>query len=388
MARERREYGTGSLLRVQYKDASGETHETKTWYMQFYDRRGKRHRESAKTENKQEAQARLTARLAEVGAGRFVDKTAKGLKFETVIKAWLYAPRGNDRELTRITMTDGTVTAYGLPPLVEFFAGYDIDAVSRDAMKEFIEHRRAEGIADPTIRRNLTVLRSILNYAHDCEDFNLPVVPSFKHILPKDSKSRTGFIDAKTFEKFVALLPEKCRPLARFQFATGIRTGSALALTWDMVRKDGDSYELNLPAELLKNDEPLTLPLVGADLEQVAAWMRKQFAAKGKQVFAVGRDGSKSNGKETYRYYWNRAAHALDLGKLDTKTRHYEGFHPHDLRRTAVKNMVDAGIPRKVAMQISGHKTEHIFNRYHIVGTEDAKRALIKTAQHNKQSAK
>jgi integrase len=66
----------------------------------------------------------------------------------------------------------------------------------------------------------------------------------------------------------------------------------------------------------------------------------------------------------------------------------YFGLHFHDLRRTGIRNMSRKGIPEKVGMLISGHKTDSVYRRYNIIDMEVVKTATSKIEEHQREIVK
>jgi hypothetical protein len=94
---------------------------------------------------------------------------------------------------------------------------------------------------------------------------------------------------------------------------------------------------------------------------------------------------TRKNGKPVrdFRGTWYVLCEKSGLGKL-TKTEKgekWEGLIFHDLRRSAVRNMIRRGIPERVSMTISGHKTRAVFDRYNIVSESDLIDAARKIEQ-------
>jgi integrase len=128
-------------------------------------------------------------------------------------------------------------------------------------------------------------------------------------------------------------------------------------LEWRDVDLSGQ--ELCLRPEVSKNKDGRPLPL-RAELLEIILRAHEKRRLDCPYVF---HDNSEPIGD--FRKAWKTACKKAGL----------TGIIVHDLRRTAVRNMVRAGIPERVAMELSGHKTRRVFDRYNIVNDADRARA-------------
>jgi integrase len=350
-----RQRGTGSVIKLP---------NSRFWYILFY-HNGRKIKESSKSESKMVAEKLLQRRMGEMGLGLTPEQDVKQVKYGHVRDAWFAEHKNQGRAM--YTRTDGTQNVSGLDHLDKFFKGMPITRISSDVLRDYIEHRRKQGAADATIRRNLVILRSMLNLARKEGKLRLVDIPHFP--MPRDSKPRGGFIEPNVFSALLAKLPKNLQPLITFIYYTGCRKGAALKITWDMVSKD--CSEIMLPGEITKSGEALTLPLVGAGLEEVSATLRKMFRTDGPVFDATN-----------LRVAWNKACQKAGLGLYEKRL--YSGLTIHDLRRSAARNLIRAGVSRSVAMQITGHKTEAVFERYNITDSKDVRDALLKVGQYVK----
>lgn len=60
----------------------------------------------------------------------------------------------------------------------------------------------------------------------------------------------------------------------------------------------------------------------------------------------------------------------------------------HDLRRSGVKHLITAGIDPHTVMAFSGHRTGSMLRRYHIIRTEDLRRAAERASDFRSGAGK
>jgi integrase len=242
--------------------------------------------------------------------------------------------------------------------LTEFFGEKrKAKTLSSPLFDEYSLARQKEGAANGTINRELAMLRRALSLGkRNGKIANPPSVT----MLPAGGP-RQGFVTQAEFLKLLAALPDDgLRDAVAFLYYSGWRVGEMKSLQWADIDRVGKRIVLR--PENSKNKEGRSIP-AGPDIWPIIERAATRQVPKVAEVFH--RDGRKIT---AFRQSWVNARDAAGLPKLMV----------HDLRRSAIRNLVRSGVSEGVAMKISGHKTRSVFERYNVTSEADIAAAMEK----------
>ena len=336
------------------------------WMMKYY-RDGRPIVESAGTDNEKAARKLLRSRETDIDRGLPLSAKVGKLRFEEAA-----------RDIETDYVTNGRRSVSDLQcrirlHLAPAFGGRRMAGIMTADVRTYTKTRLAEGAEPATINRELAVLKRMFVLAvHGGKLLHRPHIP-----MLKEHNVRTGFFERDQFEAVRAHLHEIYRGATTFMYLTGWRIQSeVLCLQWPQV--DWSSALIRLHPGTTKNDEGRMFPfdLLPELRDVLEAQRARTDRLKGRicpWVFhEAGRPFLDDTGHAShdFRAAWTAATTAAGC----------PGRIPHDFRRTAVRNLIRAGVSEKTAMQLTGHKTRAVFDRYDIVDERDLREAVRRLA--------
>jgi integrase len=231
-----------------------------------------------------------------------------------------------------------------------FFGGWAVEAMTADSIRRYQMHRRKEGAEAATINRETSALSRMFHLA--IRRGVLERMPFFPQRL-EENPPRDGFFEHGEFVKVRAQLPSSYQDVLDFAYYSGWRRNEILGLTWDDVDLKGGV--IRLTPRRSKTKAGRVLP-ISPPLQQVLKRRRRLRHARDPLVFH--RDGV------PVRAWRTALRDACRKAKVPHRLL-------HDCRRTAARNLIRAGVPERIAMLLTGHKTRAVFDRYNIVNEQE-----------------
>lgn len=333
------------------------------YWIKFY-QNGKPIRESSRSTRKSDAERLLKLREGAVAKGEPISLRAERITIDELLDDVISDYEANVKSLDMVKLSASKLKA--------FFGGLRASQITTAHVNTYITKRRGMTTrrggppSDASINRELSLLKRAYSLAKTSTP---PKALSAPHIrLLRENNAREGFIEREEYLALKAALPSHVKPILTMGYFTGMRLGEILGLRWSQVDLQGRLVRLE--ASDTKTRTARTIPLA-EELYQALAELKAQRDWHWPDVQHVFVRGGKPI--KDYRKAWRSACKRVGLDRLV----------PHDMRRSAVRNMVRSGVPERVAMQISGHKTRSVFDRYNIVSESDlAKAAQALDAYH------
>jgi integrase len=226
--------------------------------------------------------------------------------------------------------------------------------------------RHTEGKADATIDQEIGAAKTAIIKAFDngiVSGDSLKVFRVVKKLLKVNSNARDRVLSPEEFQNLLDNSPSYLKAILTTGYYTGMRRGEILNLTWDRV--DISNRVIRLMPQDTKDKEARTIPICDNLMTCLKSLPRSitnrhVFLYRGEPVKDIRASLKGACGGAGIPY-----------GRF-TKA----GFIFHDLRHTFNTYMRKAGVPESVIMEITGHSTRQMFDRYNTIDLEDTRQAV------------
>ena len=268
-------------------------------------------------------------------------------------------------------------TQYHVRRAREAFGSLRALDLSTAVVKRQVRLWLAAKVRPATINRRLATLFRGLELA--VEDKLLPRMPDCRIAMLDEDNVKVGFFERAEYEGLRAALSEDdLRDALDWGYYTGWRIDEVRSLTWASFNRE--TWELRLESRDSKNKQLRTIPCVGplrAILDR--RWKARRLGCP----FVFHRSGANlGDFGKTWAAAWEAAKLPLYPAPTAEDSERVAPRTFHDLRRTAARNLIRAGVDRKTAKLITGHRTDSIFDRYDIKRPEDVADALIRVGAY------
>jgi len=325
------------------------------YWIKYY-RNGKPYYETSKSKKEADAKRLLKKREGEISEGKLPGIYFDRVKFDELAEGFLRDYRINQKK--SIDRAERSVNH-----LKKQFEGYRATQITTPKIEAYIEQRLNEGAANATINRELAALKRMFNLGARQTPPRVDRVPYIPML--KENNIRQGFFEHGEFIALREKIPSYLKGFVTFAYKTGWRKSEIFELTWNQV--DRNQCIVRLEVGETKNNEGRTVYLD----EELGEVFNHQWETRRESKKLTPHVFTSENGIDRikdFRGSWDKSCEDAKIGKRLF----------HDFRRTAVRNMVRSGIPERVAMMISGHKTRSVFDRYNIVNDADLQLAAQK----------
>jgi len=331
-----------------------------TFWIAYY-RHGQEYRESTHSVNENDAMKLLKKRFGEIASRRFIGPQEERVMFEDLKKGIV-----RDYELRGLRSTRAAKGR--MKHLKEYFGDMRAVDITPDRVRAYQAHRRAEKASPATVNRETSHLARAFRIA--VKSGLLSVVPAFPERL-EESAPRQGFFEHAEYLAVRDELAPEYQDVFDFAYYSGWRRGEITGLTWREIDMAGSVIRLD--PERSKTRTGRLLPM-SQPLKEV---LQRRVAARRLDCLMVFHH----DGDEDMNDWWKAWKAACKLAGLP-------GKKLHDCRRTAARNMIRSGTPERVAMQLTGHKTRSVFDRYNIVSESDLRAGVERLAAYVKKLPK